>query len=63
MILQEYEEEIRKKLSKKQNEILDLILQGYKQIEIAHKFKENHQNINYHLKKIRKIIHQVLFKK
>lgn len=58
----EYEREIRKGLSNKQNEILDLLFQGYKQIEIAKRFKENHQNISYHLKKIRKCIYQVLFR-
>jgi DNA-directed RNA polymerase specialized sigma24 family protein len=57
----EYEEEIRKRLTKKQKEILNLLLQGYKQIEIAKKFEENHQNINYHIRKIRKCIEQVLF--
>jgi len=62
VISQEHEEKIRKRLSRKQNKILDLILQGYKQVEIAGKLNESHQNINYHLKKIRECIHRVLFR-
>jgi len=62
LIFQKYEEEIRKRLTKKQNKILDSILQGYKQREIAEKLKESHQNISYHVKKIRECISQVLFR-